>query len=82
MKTNMTFALIMIFGILIIGCDKKEEAEVAEIDLFNETFPEAQQEITETFGAIAQSLKDGDINKLISFHAYSPKFTEFKNGEP
>ena len=36
----------------------------------------------ETFGAIAQSIKDGDIDKLISFHAYGPKFTEFKNGEP
>ena len=35
-----------------------------------------------TFGAIAQSIKDGDIDKLISFHAYGPKFTEFKNGEP
>lgn len=36
----------------------------------------------EPFGAIAQSIKDGDIDKLISFHAYSPKFTKFKNGEP
>jgi len=44
---------------------------------------------TETPGAIwsevstiAQSIKDGDMDKLISFHAYGPKFTEFKNGEP
>ena len=29
-----------------------------------------------------QRFKDGDIDKLISFHAYSPKFTEFKQGEP
>ena len=36
----------------------------------------------EIFGAIAQSIIDGDMDKLISFHAYSPKFTEFKNGEP
>jgi len=34
-----------------------------------------------TFGEIAQSIKDGDMDKLISFHAYSPKLTEFKNGE-
>ena len=52
------------------------------LDLVNDEFPEAKQEIMETFGAIAQSLKDGDMDKLISFHAYSPKFTEFKNGEP
>jgi len=44
-------------------------------------YSEAQKQIMETFGEIAQSLIDGDIDKLISFHAYSPKFTEFKNGE-
>ena len=36
----------------------------------------------ETFNAIGQSIIDGDIDKLISFHAYGPKFTEFKDGEP
>ncbi|WP_242083247.1 YybH family protein [Aestuariivivens sediminis] len=41
---------------------------------------QAQQEVIETFGAIAQSIIDGDIDKLISFHAYGPKFTEFNNG--
>jgi len=68
-----------------VGCDcKKEHVEnMPKVDLINDEFPEAQQEIMETFGAIAQSLKDGDIDKLISFHAYGPKFTEFKNtGEP
>ncbi|NRA94483.1 MAG: nuclear transport factor 2 family protein [Psychroserpens sp.] len=54
----------------------------AQVDLINEEFPEAQQEVMETFGAIAQSIKDKDLDKLISFHAYGPKFTEFKNGEP
>ena len=81
MKTKMTFSLIMIFGILITGCDKKDEMEKVETDLINDEFPEAKQEIMETFGAIAQSLEDGDIDKLISYHAYSPKFTEFKNEE-
>ena len=35
-----------------------------------------------TLGEIVKSIKEGDIDKLISFHAYGPKFTEFKNGEP
>jgi ketosteroid isomerase-like protein len=48
----------------------------------DQPYNSAQEEVIETFGAIAQSLKDGDIDKLISFHAYGPKFTEFKNGEP
>ena len=85
MKTKLTFALIMIFGIIVSGCKQKEqkvEVEEVKIDLINDQFPEAKQEVMETFGAIAQSIKDGDMDKLISFHAYSPKFTEFKNGEP
>jgi ketosteroid isomerase-like protein len=80
MKTKLTFALILIFGLLIIGCNQK--VKEANVDIINDEFSEAKQEVMETFGAIAQSIKDGDIDKLISFHAYSPKFTEFKNGEP
>jgi len=75
MKTRLALTLIMTIGILFTSCK-------AKIDLVNDDFPEAKQEVMETFGAIAQSIKDGDIDKLISFHAYSPKFTEFKNGEP
>ncbi len=85
MKTKLTLAVIMLFGVLFTGCgEKKQKVEVEEvkIDLVNDEFPEAKQEVMETFGAIAQSLKDGDIDKLIAFHAYSPKFTEFKNGAP
>lgn len=86
MKTKMTFLMILTAGVLLGGCQEKEQnvvkVEVVEIDLINNEFPEAQQEVMQTFGAIAQSIKDGDIDKLISFHAYGPKFTEFKNGEP
>jgi len=85
MKSKMTFALIMILGIVITGCKQKEEkveVEEVKIDLINDEFPEAKQEVMETWDAIVQSLKDGDMDKLIAFHAYSPKFTEFKNGEP
>ena len=85
MKTKLTLAWIMIFGIIITGCKQQEqkvEIEEVKIDLVNDEFSEAKQEVMETFGAIAQSIKDGDIDKLISFHAYGPKFTEFKNGEP
>jgi ketosteroid isomerase-like protein len=43
-------------------------------------YAQAQQQVMETFGEIAQSIIDGDMDKLISFHAYGPKFTEFKDG--
>lgn len=81
----MTFALIMILGIVITGCKQKEETvevEEVKIDLINDDFSESKQEILETWDAIVQSVKDRDMDKLIAFHAYSPKFTEFKNGEP
>jgi len=84
MKTKMIYALVMIFGIVITGCKQKEEKveiEEVKIDLLNDEFPEAKQEVKLTMDSIAQSAKDGDLDKLISFHAYSPKFTEFKNGE-
>ncbi|MCM4155337.1 nuclear transport factor 2 family protein [Gramella sp. AN32] len=46
----------------------------------SQAFPQAKQEVIETFEAIAQSIIDGDMDLLISFHAYGPKFTEFKDG--
>ncbi|HKJ06521.1 MAG TPA: nuclear transport factor 2 family protein [Flavobacteriaceae bacterium] len=84
MKTKYTFLLLILFGLLTTNCNEKEEknnvAEV-EIDLLNDEFPEAKQEVEMTLDSIAQSVRDGDIERLISYHAYSPKFTEFKNGE-
>ena len=85
MNPKLTLAVIMLFGILFTGCGQKEQkAIVAEVkvDLINDEFPEAKQELMETWNGIAQSLKDGDMDQLIAFHAYSPKFTEFKNGAP
>ena len=84
MKTNLKFILILIIGFFIISCNNDDDTIKPEplLDLINPEFPIAKQEVMETFGAIAQSIIDGDMDKLIAFHAYSPKFTEFKNGEP
>jgi hypothetical protein len=54
----------------------------------DQTYPEAQAEVIETFLAIRQSIMDGAglganseyMDQLISFHAYGPKFTEFNDG--
>ena len=69
------FLLISIIAFL--GC-----AQEKKVDLINDSFPEAHAEIEKVMGEITQSVKDGDLDKLISFHAYSPKFTEFTNGQP
>jgi ketosteroid isomerase-like protein len=45
-------------------------------------YPEEKAEIMQTWNEINESVKNGDIDKLISFHAYGPKFTEFKQGAP
>ena len=78
MKTRLTFVVILILGLFVNASAQKRQ----KIDLINDEFPEAKQEVLETFVAIAQSIKDGDIDKLISYHAYGPKFTEFKDGAP
>ncbi|MDF9796391.1 ketosteroid isomerase-like protein [Catalinimonas alkaloidigena] len=85
MKTQLTFTLMIIFSILLAGCEEeKENSKVGETktDIIGNEFPESKEAIHKIMDSIAQSIKDGDIDKLISFHAYSPKFTEFKNGEP
>jgi len=45
-------------------------------------YPEEKAEVLQTMAEITESVRAGDIDKLISFHAYSPKFTEFKQGAP
>lgn len=45
-------------------------------------YPEEKAEIMQTWNEIVESVKVGDVDKLISFHAYGPKFTEFKQGAP
>lgn len=83
MKTYPIFTFIMIISFILTACNDDDPIiESVPLDLINTEFAVAKQEVLETFGAIAQSINDGDIDKLISFHAYGPKFTEFKNGEP
>ncbi|SHJ69391.1 SnoaL-like domain-containing protein [Arenibacter nanhaiticus] len=82
MKSKIIFTLIILFGVLNYSCKEKEQkVEEAPIDLVNDDFLDAQQAVEWTMDSIVQSLKDGDLDRLISFHAYGPKFTEFKNGE-
>ena len=56
--------------------------------LNNQSYPDEEQEVFDTFVAIATSITlgaghgyDGEhMDELISFHAYGPKFVEFNNG--
>lgn len=88
MKSNVTLAIALACCLISFGCKEKQEPAAEEppaavsVDLINDQFPEAQKEIEQTMADITQSVMDGDVDKLIAFHAYGPKFTEFINGAP
>lgn len=85
MLKQTIFIIPVMLILTIIGCKDdplSSTDELTTVDLIYEEFPEAKQEVLDTFVGIAQSIKDGDIDKLISYHAYGPKFTEFKDGAP
>jgi ketosteroid isomerase-like protein len=71
---------------MLSACAPQEKDDPAteekKIDLLTHEFSNAKTEIKTMLNAIKQSVKDGDVDKLISFHAYGPKFTEFKDGAP
>ena len=84
MLKQTIFVISAILILTVVGCkdDPVTSTVGSNIDLVNDEFPEAKQQVLDTFVGIAQSIKDGDIDKLISYHAYGPKFTEFKDGAP
>lgn len=80
---NSLYKIIFIC-VLIMGCDATTSTtqDSQTVDVITNEYPEEQAEILETWDEIIESVKEGDIDKLISFHAYGPKFTEFKQGAP
>lgn len=91
MKTRLVLAVILTSFVLFTGCSDDDDSTQTETipDLINPTFPEEQQEVMETFGAIGQAITAGagngansmEMDQLISYHAYGPKFTEFNEGQ-
>ena len=51
------------------------------VDIVSDPFPEAQAEIAKVLDEIFRSAQSRDFDRLGAFHAYGPKFSEFKNGE-
>lgn len=48
-------------------------------ELYKE-YPEAKKEVKKVLDEIEKSIRENKTDKLISFHAYGPKFTEFELG--
>jgi len=73
-KISLICTLLIIWG--FTACQaQSDDGLMAE-------YPEEKAEIMQTWNEIVESVKNGDVDKLISFHAYGPKFTEFKQGAP
>jgi ketosteroid isomerase-like protein len=99
MKTKRVLAVMITSLFLLYGCSNNDDsfeesaldskASASKRSVIDRTYPRAQAEVLETFGAIAQSITAGAghgyygefMDQLISFHAYGPKFTEFNGGE-
>ena len=61
--------------------DQKADAE-HKVDVVNNEFPEAKKEIKQVLDGIFKSIQNKDADKLISYHVYGPKFTEFRDAAP
>ncbi|MEN8126024.1 MAG: nuclear transport factor 2 family protein [Bacteroidota bacterium] len=96
MKTKLIVTVILTSFLFLTGCNDDNVQESVSKSLsgskssvIDQTYPQAQAEVLETFGAIAQSITNGAgkgyhgefMDQLISFHAYGDKFTEFNGGQ-
>ena len=95
MKTKLVLPVILTSFLLLTGCSSNEdnvqesESVAEKSSVIDQEYPEAQAEVLEAFGAIAQSITDGAghgyngeyMDQLISFHAYGDKFNEFNGGQ-
>ena len=79
----VTFFALCLSTTNVVASKKSDKNSVID-----QTYPEAQEEVLETFGAIAGSIMAGAgygydsefMDQLISFHAYGDKFVEFNGG--
>lgn len=83
MKKNL-IVLLVISPMFLMGMqpkDRKADA-VHKVDIVENEFPEAKKEIQQVLDGIFESVQNRDADKLISYHVYGPKFTEFRDAEP
>lgn len=76
-QLTKTYAIIIVVFILF-----GSSSIARDIDILNNEFPEDKAEIQEALDGIFKSIQDKDADKLISYHIYGPKFTEFRNDGP
>ena len=81
--------LVSFFVLCVSTTNVVASKESDKNSVIDQTYPQAQAEVLETFVAIAGSIiagaghgYDGEfMDQLISFHAYGDKFVEFNGGQ-
>ena len=84
MNTKLHLILTLALLYITAGCDVNAETNKAEeqhVDLITDQFEESQTEIQTVLDGIFKAIQDKDADKLISYHIYGPKFTEFRDSE-
>jgi ketosteroid isomerase-like protein len=83
-KTNIVNAalsrIIIIIPLVLLSIGLF--AQKANIDIINDDFPEEKEALQNVINGLFKSIQEGDADKVISYHVYSPKFTEFRNDGP
>ena len=51
-------------------------------DILNNTYPQEQAELKKILENLYKTAQQKDFDKVRAYHAYSPKFTDFKFGQP
>jgi hypothetical protein len=80
--------LVSFFVLCVLTTNVVASEQSNKNSVIDQTYPQAQAEVLETFMAIRQSIIDGAgrgafseyMDQLISFHAYGDKFVEFNGG--
>lgn len=84
MKKKIIPYVLVLLLIFLSGC-AKGEAQTPKVmqtaAITADEFAQSQSQIEATLDEIFKSIQEKDADKLISFHQYGPKFTEFKDGE-
>ena len=65
----------------LAGCNSEVvEAQANREDLINSEYPAEVAEVEAVLAEIQSAIREGDMDRLISYHAYSPKFSDFQDG--
>lgn len=82
MKRLSTSAVLFTTLILLFACNQTESKVTEEptVDMLQHSFPEDQAAIKTVLDSIFYCIANDKTEQLLSYHLYSPKFTEFRDG--